>query len=51
LNWENETGTFALGDFAVEKGGVIREAWLAWQLCLSEIKHAHTDDGGRQEMA
>ena len=31
MNWENETGTFALGDFAVEKGGVIREARLAWQ--------------------
>ena len=31
MNWENETGSFALGDFAVEKGGVIREAKLAWQ--------------------
>src|SRR5258708_8749402 len=31
MNWENETGTFALGDFAVEKGGVIRVARLAWQ--------------------
>jgi homoserine O-acetyltransferase len=31
MNWENETGRFALGDFAVEKGGVIREAHLAWQ--------------------
>ena len=31
MNWENETGSFALGDFAVEKGGVIREARLAWQ--------------------
>jgi homoserine O-acetyltransferase len=31
MNWENGTGTFALGDFAVEKGGVIREARLAWQ--------------------
>ena len=26
MNWENETGSFALGDFAVENGGVIREA-------------------------
>jgi len=26
MSWENETGSFALGDFAVEKGGVIREA-------------------------
>jgi homoserine O-acetyltransferase len=31
MNWENKTGTFALGDFAVEKGGVIRDARLAWQ--------------------
>ena len=31
MSWENETGSFALGDFAVEKGGVIREARLAWQ--------------------
>ena len=31
MSWEHETGTFALGDFAVEKGGVIREARLAWQ--------------------
>jgi homoserine O-acetyltransferase len=31
MNWENETGSFALGDFAVEKGGVIRQARLAWQ--------------------
>jgi homoserine O-acetyltransferase/O-succinyltransferase len=31
MDWENETGSFALGDFAVEKGGVIREAQLAWQ--------------------
>lgn len=31
MNWENETGAFALGDFAVENGGVIREAQLAWQ--------------------
>ena len=31
MNWENETGSFALGDFAVEKGGVIRDARLAWQ--------------------
>src|SRR4030081_3735795 len=30
MNLENETGSFALGDFAVEKGGVIREARLAW---------------------
>src|SRR5260370_1892893 len=31
MNLEKETGSFALGDFAVEKGGVIREARLAWQ--------------------
>jgi homoserine O-acetyltransferase/O-succinyltransferase len=31
MNWENETGSFALGDFAVEKGGVIQQAQLAWQ--------------------
>src|ERR1700761_461185 len=31
MNWDNETGRFALGDFAVEKGGVIRDAQLAWQ--------------------
>src|SRR6201996_7861459 len=31
MNWDNETGRFALGDFAVEKGGVIRDAHLAWQ--------------------
>jgi homoserine O-acetyltransferase/O-succinyltransferase len=31
VNWENETGSFALGDFAVEKGGVIKQARLAWQ--------------------
>jgi homoserine O-acetyltransferase len=31
VNWENETGSFALGDFAVEKGGVIQKARLAWQ--------------------
>ena len=31
MNLENETGSFALGDFAVENGGVIREARLAWQ--------------------
>ena len=29
MNWDNETGSFALGDFAVEKGGVIRAAQLA----------------------
>ena len=31
MSWANETGSFALGDFAAEKGGVIREARLAWQ--------------------
>ena len=31
MNWEKETGSFALGDFAVEKGGVIRKAQVAWQ--------------------
>ena len=30
-NWETEAGSFALGDFAVEKGGIIRNAHLAWQ--------------------
>jgi homoserine O-acetyltransferase/O-succinyltransferase len=30
-NWETETGSFALGDFAAEKGGIIRSAHLAWQ--------------------
>jgi homoserine O-acetyltransferase/O-succinyltransferase len=31
MNWETDAGTFSLGDFAVEKGGVIRNAHLAWQ--------------------
>lgn len=31
MQWDHETGTFALGDFAVEKGGVIHQARLAWQ--------------------
>jgi homoserine O-acetyltransferase len=31
VNFDNETGTFALGDVAVQKGGVIRNAKLAWQ--------------------
>jgi homoserine O-acetyltransferase/O-succinyltransferase len=31
MTFEHETGRFALGDFAVEKGGVIRDAQLAWQ--------------------
>lgn len=31
MNLRNDTGSFALGDFAVEKGGVIRDATLAWQ--------------------
>jgi homoserine O-acetyltransferase len=31
VNWENETGSFELGDFAAEKGGLIRKARLAWQ--------------------
>jgi homoserine O-acetyltransferase len=30
-DWETESGHFSLGDFAVEKGGVIRNARLAWQ--------------------
>src|SRR5260370_13815931 len=31
MKWENEAGVVAMGDLAVEKGGVIREARLAWQ--------------------
>jgi homoserine O-acetyltransferase len=31
MHWANETGSFDLGDFAVEKGGVIQKAQLAWQ--------------------
>jgi homoserine O-acetyltransferase/O-succinyltransferase len=31
MSRENEAGHFALGDLAVEKGGVIRDAHLAWQ--------------------
>src|ERR1700760_1696426 len=31
MNWDHESGRFALGDFAVQKGGVIRDAKLAWQ--------------------
>jgi homoserine O-acetyltransferase len=31
MNWEHASGSFALGDLAGEKGGVIRNAHLAWQ--------------------
>ena len=31
MSWVQDTGTFALGDFAAEKGGVIRDAKLVWQ--------------------
>ena len=31
MSFENEKGNFALGDFAAENGGVIRNAQLAWQ--------------------
>lgn len=31
MTWEREAGVFALGDFAVEKGGVIRDAQLAYE--------------------
>jgi homoserine O-acetyltransferase len=31
MNWQTDAGTFSLGDFAAEKGGVIRNAHLAWQ--------------------
>src|SRR5262245_50504010 len=33
---KNQTGTFPLGDFSVEKGGVIRNARLAWQ-CFGSL--------------
>jgi len=28
--WDRQTGTFALGDLAVERGGVLRDARLSW---------------------
>lgn len=31
MSGENETGSFELGDFVAEKGGMIRKAHLAWQ--------------------
>ena len=31
MNWGTATGFFALGDFVVETGGLIRDARLAWQ--------------------
>jgi homoserine O-acetyltransferase/O-succinyltransferase len=31
MSWPVEEGEFALGDFAVERGGVIRDAKLSWQ--------------------
>jgi len=30
MEWEQQTGTFALGDYEVERGGVIRDAQLTW---------------------
>jgi homoserine O-acetyltransferase len=30
-DWPRESGSFALGDFAVEKGGVIRDAQIGWE--------------------
>ena len=29
--WPRESGSFALGDFAAEKGGVIRDAQIGWE--------------------
>lgn len=31
MEWERESGLFPLGDFAAEKGGVIRGAVLGWE--------------------
>lgn len=31
MDWTTESGSFALGDFAAEKGGVIRDARVGWQ--------------------
>jgi homoserine O-acetyltransferase len=31
MSWARQTGSFALGDMAAEKGGVIRDAKLAWE--------------------
>jgi homoserine O-acetyltransferase len=31
MSWNQETGEFRLGDFAVEKGGAIEDAKLVWQ--------------------
>ncbi len=31
MSWKQESGTFRLGDLAVEKGGVIRDARIVWQ--------------------
>jgi homoserine O-acetyltransferase len=31
MDWDQETGEFALGDYAVERGGTIRKAELVWQ--------------------
>ena len=30
-DWPRESGSFALGDYAVEKGGVIRNAQIGWE--------------------
>ena len=29
--WEREVGSFALGDYAVERGGVIKDAQIGWE--------------------
>jgi len=31
MDWSRDTGLFALGDFAAEKGGVIRNAAIGWE--------------------
>jgi len=31
MEWSRDTGSFALGDFAAEKGGVIRNAQVGWE--------------------
>ena len=31
MTWEQKGGEFRLGDLAVEKGGVIRDAKIVWQ--------------------
>ena len=31
MTWPQQGGTFSLGDFAAEKGGIIRDAKIVWQ--------------------